>query len=308
MRLSTTSSLVFLLLAGCALIPPPLPAQAAPAAAVTSATTVEDGPAGIIPYVAGFNLSLGTSSQHDSSSGWSSILNPNVAYRLNPHLSLDAGVPLFAAVNVLLTTGTKAKPIYTNATQHFVAGDAHLSGHVQWSLPLLDYEFTSTLGLPSGDSSKGLGAGQVTYTLNNHFEKSFNFFSPDLEIGLGDSSSLQELRVRKTFLTVGRLAHFQAGGSVDLPLRATFSANAYEELPVSSETVYTTTRRNKKKVTKATTFTAAEDNGVETSLDIPLQPHVTLSGFYNRSLRQRIDTVGFSLTFLLRALPSPISR
>ena len=39
---------------------------------------------------------------------------------------------------------------------------------------------------------------------------------------------------------------------------------------------------------------------IQGALDIPLNRHITLSGFYNRSLRNKIDTAGFSLTFLLR--------
>lgn len=273
-----------------------------------SATSTQNGPAGIVPYVRGFNFSLGTTTQHDSSNGWSSVLNPDIAFRFNSHFSVDAGAPIYDYINVTVTKGSKAKPIYTSVTKHFVVGDAALNGHMQFDTPLLSYELTSTLGLPSGDKTYGLGAGQVTYSLNNHFEHSFDFISPDLEIGIGDSSYLQETRVRKNYVTLGTLAHFQAGASFDLPHRASFSANAYEELPISTQTLYSTTGKGKKKVTTATTKSAGEDNGVQTSLDIPLQPHLTLSGFYNRSFRNRNDTAGFSLTFLLRAPPVNVAR
>ena len=143
----------------------------------------------------------------------------------------------------------------------------------------------------------------MTYSINNHFEKDFDIFSPDIEIGIGDSSSLSNARVRKSYTSVGTLAFFQAGVSVDLPHRMSFEAEAYENLPIGAQTLYSTTGKGKKKVTTATTTGIAEDNGFTNSLDIPVASHVTLSGFYNRSLRSHIDTVGFSLTFILRAPP-----
>ena len=78
---------------------------------------------------------------------------------------------------------------------------------------------------------------------------------------------------------------------------------AYEELPLAKELIYSTTGKGKKKVTTSTNVGPGEDNGFTTSLDIPLNSHVTLSGFYNRSLRDHDDVGGFSFTFLLKPPP-----
>ena len=59
-----------------------------------AAMTNDSGPAGIIPVAKGFNASMGTTSQHDSSSGWSSLLTPNVPCRhhsLHSRVQCDAG-------------------------------------------------------------------------------------------------------------------------------------------------------------------------------------------------------------------------
>ncbi len=270
-----------------------------------SGSTNDAGPAGIIPFVKGPNLSVGAVGQHDSSDGWSSLLTPDLAWRFNRHFSADVGTPIYTYINVLVTQGTKAKPVYTSAIKHFVPGDTSLNGHFEASPSIFDYDLTATLGLPSGSQSDGLGAGQVTYFFNNHFEHSFGIFAPDIELGIGDSSGLVGTRVRRDYTSVGTLAHFQAGTSVVLPRNLSFSADAYEDLPVANETLYSTTGKGKKKVTTATTSGVAEDNGFTTSLDIPLNAHSTLSGFYNRSLRSHIDTAGFSLTFFLRSPPKP---
>ena len=270
-----------------------------------AAMTNDSGPAGIIPVAKGFNVSLGTTSQHDSSSGWSSLLTPNVAYRLDRYISMDAGIPVYMYINTDDNVGTKTKPVYLYKTKNDVFGDTSLSFHGDASFLSIDYNGTVSLGLPSGNTDYGLGAGQVTYNINNHFEKNFDLFTPDIEFGFGDTSSLVNQRVVKSYVAVGPMAHFQAGTAVDLPWRMSFEADAYEELPLDNNLVYSTTGSGKKKVTTATNTDPAEDNGFLTSLDIPLSRHVTMSGFYNRSLRDHDDTGGFSFTFLLKAPPRP---
>ena len=265
----------------------------------------DSGPAGIIPVQKGFNVSLGTSSQHDSSNGWSSILTPNVAYRLNRYLSVDAGVPMYLYIDIDANAGTKAKPVYKYSTKKDAFGDTSLSLHGDATAWTIDYNGTVSLGLPSGNTDYGLGAGQVTYNINNHFEKSMGLFTPDIEIGFGDTSAMVDPRILKSYIAVGPMAHFQAGTSVDLPLRLSFEAEAYEELPLDNNLVYSTTGKGKKKVTTSTNIDPSEDNGFLTSLDIPLSRHVTMSGFYNRSLRDRDDVGGFSFTFMLKAPPQP---
>jgi hypothetical protein len=273
-------------------------------AAINAAAAMNDsGPEGIIPAVRGFNASVGTSSQHDSTNGWSSVLNPNAAYRLNKYFSMDVGVPIHTYINIDSNVGTDAKPNYRYTVQGGVFGDMTLSFEGDVPAGWAAYSATFSLGLPSGNTGYGLGAGQVTYNINNHFEKSVGMFTPDIELGFGDTSSLVEQRVLKSYITVGPMAHFQAGTSVDLPRNMTFEADAYEELPLDNNLVYSTTGKGKKKVTTSTNLDPGEDNGFITTLDIPVSPHVTLSGFYSRSLRDHEDVGGFSFTFLLKAPP-----
>ncbi len=281
----------------------PLHAQALPATDKT--TDLDSGPNGDIPASKGFNLSLNTSSQHDSSNGWSSTLTPGVAYRFSHYFSADASIPIYIYLVDYSQKGTTAKPVYVYQTEHHAPADAEINGHFETHADFADYNLTATLGLPTGNKNYGLGAGQVTYAFNNHFEHGFDFFTPDLELGFGDSSSLASSPVRKSYVAVGKLAYFQTGVGFDLPRHMNLDMEAYEELPVASTTIYSTTGKGKKKVTTATNEGAAEDNGFNTSLDIPINRHVVLSGFYNRSLRNKIDTAGFSFTFLLKPAPLP---
>ncbi len=271
---------------------------------LTAAAAINDsGPVGIIPVARGFNASLGSSSMHDSNSGWFSLLAPNIAYRLNRYFSVDAGVDMYLYINIDANVGKKAKPVYVYSPKKGVFGDTTLSFEGDAGARSFAYAGTFSLGLPSGNTDYGLGAGQVTYNFNNHFEKALGLFTPDVELGYGDTNSLVDQRIVQSYVAVGPLAHFQAGSAIFLPLHSSFEADAYEELPLAKDIVYSTTGKGKKRVRTSTNRDPAEDNGFIASLDIPLNPHTTLSGFYSRSLRDHDDIAGFSFTFLLKAPP-----
>ena len=127
-----------------------------------AATTNDAGPAGIVPFVKGFNASLGTSSQHDSSDGWSSLLTPDIAYRFNRRFSADAGTPLFAYINVLSTV-TKAQPIQMLQTRHLLAGDTALNGHYETQLQFARLQRDRLAWLAHGRQQQrpGRGPGDV---------------------------------------------------------------------------------------------------------------------------------------------------
>jgi hypothetical protein len=281
-----------------------------------SASTNDAGPAGIVPFARGFNASLGTTSQHDSAGGWSSVITPTVAYRFNRHFSLLAGVPVYGYIGVYNVVGTipptkttPAQDVYAFKTRNFLLGDTTVTGQYETHFRPFDYNLTAVLGAPTGDNANGLGAGSVTYSFNNHFERPVNErFTPELELGIGNSPNLDDSRVRKSYTDVGTNAHFQIGTNLQLPFNMSFTTDAFEELPLSTQTVTSTTTNGKKgKQLKTTTTTSnksvGEDNGFLNTLDIPITPHITLSGFYNRSLRNKIDTAGFSITFLLKPAP-----
>jgi hypothetical protein len=293
-------------------------------AAVTASELVEDpqevpkgpvstndaGPEGVVPAQKGFNASLNTTSQHDGAAGWQSILTPNVAYRMNRFLSVNLGLPVYTYQVVSRQTGTtKTKPstpIFSDVAEHSLLGDTSLTGEFSLNGRWLDYSLTGTLGMPTGDDADGLGAGQFTYTFTNHLEHAVNdWLTPDIELGIGDSPNLDDARLRKSYTTVGTGAHFQAGVNVSMWRGISFDSEAYEDLPLGTQTV-TSVTSNGKKGKKAATITTTsqksvgEDNGFLNTLDVPLG-HVVLTAVYNHSLRNDDNTAGFGITFLLRA-------
>lgn len=266
-----------------------------------AASTNDSGPKGIVPAHQGFNASLGTTAQHDSSSGWATILTPGIAYRFNNAFSVNFSIPIYADIQVQANTGTKGHPVYTSVTKHGVPGDASIAAQVATAASLVDYTATFSVGLPSGNTAYGLGSGKASFDFNNHIEKSIGVFTPDFEVGIGNSNSLIGRRVRKNYTSTGALAHFQAGTSIDLPANMSFDAEAYEELPLNASTIYSVTGPGRKKNgQKAATTNSAEDNGFTMSLDVPAGSHITFSGFFNRSVRTDDNIAGLSATFILR--------
>ena len=272
------------------------------------------GPDGIVPVQTGYNFSLVSSSLHDSGSGWSSILTPDLAYRFNRRVSVDVASPAYVYFLTSVNTGTTASPSYTDEARYFALGDSTVAGHLDFNGNVLSYSFTAAMGIPTGNTTYGLTANQFTYNLNNHFDLSVGKVSPDMEVGISDSSTLinQRLTRGRSFTTTGKLAHFQAGAAIDLPFNASFEADGYEDLPIGAQQVFGSTKGHKGHSgrggktggsTTAVSSSLAEDNGIDTSLDIPLKSHLVLSGIYGYSLRQQDQTAGFSITFLLRAAP-----
>jgi hypothetical protein len=52
-----------------------------------------------------------------------------------------------------------------------------------------------------------------------------------------------------------------------------------------------------------TVTTVSEDNGFTVFMGLPFTRNVILNGYYNRSLRQHVDTVSLGMTYVLRGRP-----
>ncbi len=265
-------------------------------------STPDSGIAANVPPVKGFNFIVSSNTQYDDYSGWSSQLSPLLTFRINRFFSLDTGLPVYIAVNYQQNKGTRLVPVYVQNTAHGVIGDTAISGHFDLDGSWLSYSFTASGAFPTGNSQDNLSANAKTYSLNNHFEHSFGIFTPDIEIGEGDSSSLNGTSVRRAYVAVGPLATFQAGTSVDLPRNLSLDFEAYESMPIGNQNVYGTFKTKKgKKVTVLEGTGVAEDNGLNIACSFQPNSHFGVSAFYNRSLRQYDNTTGFSLTYIVRA-------
>jgi hypothetical protein len=266
-----------------------------------------------ISPVIGFNFSLEYSAQHNSSTGWANIVTPDLSYRFNRHLSVDASIPWYPTLNANIKATKAGVTTYPLESGRNLLGDANLGGHLQFEPGKSMYLLNTTVGLDTGNDRFGLSADATTYNFTNHFERELGPFTPDIEVGFGNSSALANQGVRKSYVAVGSIANFQVGTSIDLPFNFGLDLEAYEDLPVGNQNVYgTITRKNKKGKTVSKQVLegtgVAEDNGFNSELDLPVGHHVIVNGTYERSLIQGLDTVSVGVTLTLRAPKIPTLR
>jgi len=245
----------------------------------------------------GWNAGLTVSSVHDSVTGLATLATPAVGYSFNDVFSIDATIPIYM-YRLADSRLPHPKPDALLVPQRAELADVLVGLHAQFIPHQFQYQLTGAFTAPTGDEAYGLSTGRVTFDVSNLFERTYGRFTPTLEIGAGDSSIFVNRTVTKNYTSLGPLAHFEVGLAVDLLRGISFESDAYEQLPIGDQKIYGPSRHGNGIVVKGHNVT--EDNGFTNALDIPLNRHVTLSGYYSRSLRIHIDSAAVGITFVLR--------
>ena len=299
-------NLAFLIIAIPCLSRHLLAQQTLPVASSTQETERSNVSAGSLPSFLGlqdddyrWNANLDVTSIHTSNTGWATLATPEAGYRFNDIFSVDASIPIYF-YRLAESRSSKPKPDAFLVNQRGEVGDLIVSGHAQFFPRLFDYAVTGAVTAPCGDEVYGLTTGRVTFDILNQFQRTFGRFTPTVEVGAGDSSTLVNRLVTKTYTSLGPLAHFQAGLATQLSSRISFEGDAYEQLPVGDQKIYTSKTTKKTTTTVVTGHNASEDNGFNVVLDATLDPHTIFSSYYSRSLRLRTDTVSVGLTYFIR--------
>jgi hypothetical protein len=253
-------------------------------------------------WAKGFNAGFTFSGLHDSGTGYATLFTMAAGYSFDDTFSMDVAFPLYL-YRLAPSLAFNPPPSRLLVSQQGDPGDVTVGLHGQWSNCAFDYLGTFSFTAPTGDETYGLSTGRFTVDYTNHFEHVFGIFTPDLEIGMGDSSALANRTITEDYTSLGPLAHFQTGGSLDIFRGTSFSADAYEQLPLGDQKIYQSVRHGRIFVTEATGTNVNEDNGFINSLDISLDRHTTLSGYYSRSLRLHADTAAASVTYTFRRPP-----
>jgi hypothetical protein len=283
-----------------------------------SVLAVTPRPGALAAQLRKVNAGVSLTSVHDSADGWYTLVTPALTYTLSRRYSIDLSMPvyLYRLAESEVTTVTQPPtppgrpgpppPVRTTTvselTPHkFDPGDVFLAGHISFPSRHVTETVTPSLTLPSGDSGDGLSTGRVTFDVDSHSAFWLPRSAVLLDLGGGDSTSLFNRMVTRDYTSLGYIAHFQLGLMASLPHRSTFQSVAYEQLPLGDSKIYTTlTRPGYPSVTVVSGRSVSEDNGFTSTLSMPMTHHLTLQGFYNRSLRLHLDTVGMGITFVAR--------
>jgi hypothetical protein len=250
----------------------------------------------------GWNAGLTIAGVHDSVTGWATIATPAIGYSFNDIFSIDATLPIYM-YRLAESRSTRPRVNAQLINQRGEPGDVVLGFHAQFIPRLFQYQLSGAVTAPTGDEAYGLTTGRVTFDINNHFERTFGRFTPNLEIGGGDSTTLVNRGITKNYTSLGPLAHFQVGVGIELPHGMSFESDAYEQLPIGDQKIYGPSRHGN--ATVVTGHNVTEDNGFINALDIPLTSNVTFSGYYSRSLRIDSDTAAIGITYVLRSAAQP---
>ncbi len=257
---------------------------------------------GVSTLLDGFNAGFTFSGVHDSSIGWYNVVTPAVSYNFSPHFSADASVSIYPyRLTANDDTAASSAPLVPDLGD---LGDTLLGMHASFYPHAVQNTTTASMTIPTGNRSAGLSTGRVTFDLSDHMERYFGRTGAVLDLGIGDSSGLFNRLVSQEYNSLGPIAHFQTGLVFWLPGRNYIESLAYEQLPIGDQKVYTTLVRPGFPPRRVVTGrNVSEDNGFTTSVGMPLTTHVTLTSYYNRSLRLHLDTVSVGMTYVFRGTP-----
>lgn len=274
------------------------PAQSAP-------SHIEQVPRvpGVSMLLRGFNAGVTFSGVHDSSIGWYNVVTPALSYTFSSHYSADASLSIYP-YRLVQKQASAGEPPQGLVPDLGDLGDTFIGLHASFNPRIFQNTVTASFTAPTGDRSAGLGTGKVTFDFSNYMERKFKQTGFLVDFGAGNSSGLFNNMVTNDYTSLGPLAHFQEGVIVWLPDRIYIQSVAYEQIPIGNQTLYANpgppgwpTR------TVVSGNEVGQDNGITTALGIPLTEHITLSSYYNRSLRQNLDTVSVGVTYVLRGTP-----
>jgi len=241
----------------------------------------------------------------NSSAGTIFDINTLLGYDLSPALGFDLGAPYYFVVP------PAQRGVASTATG---IGDFYLDGRATLESAVADYLPTATVTFPTGNTSKGLSTGHVTYDLDNHFEHEIGPWIPFLDVDVGNSldnsGNRRFRRPRRPFITLGKVAQFKAGPEVRITERITLSADYYRVVPWGPQTVISSVvlpgkkgkTKNPKRVFQIVQTTKGgaalvKDDGLDASAAVKANRFLDVTVAFNRSDHYALNTVSFSLEF-----------
>ncbi len=236
-------------------------------------------------------------------------LTSSVGYDFNKYFGVEAGVPVYFVRSTSAVSGTTS----SSGIGNFYAG-------LRLSLanPVVNYSSSLTGSAPTGATSRGRSTGRANVDWTNHFDRDFGRWTPFADLGVGNS--IPDTRFfRRPFITLGKVAHFEAGTSYNIWRSLDVSVSAYDVAPWGQQKIYSrllrrqagitggpgTSRRGRVFESSALTVggaVLARDNGFNVGFTGRPASFLELGLGYSRSVHFRLDTVSFGLGLNLSSL------
>jgi hypothetical protein len=161
-------------------------------------------------------------------------LDSNIGYDFNKHFGAFIGLPIYFTnvSSTTTTTGTTTNSRTVNGLGNFYLGFALRAPN-----PTLNYASTITGTAPTGDTKKGLSTGRATVDWLNHFDRSFDRFTPYFDAGLGNTVPDTRLLTR-AFTSLGTVGHLEEGAEYQLVHNFSVGGAGYQIFPFGNQKVF----------------------------------------------------------------------
>jgi hypothetical protein len=245
------------------------------------------------PSMHGFN-SYASFSGFVAGTGSLLKLDSSVGYDFNRNLGIYIGAPIYFSNSFGSGSGS---------THLAGLGDAYAGAEVYMFPKLFEYSSSITVGLPTGNVSKGLGAGGITADWTNTFSRSFGKLTPSVSTGIANTvgvafGSLPASEMAGTSLAArGTFVHFEEGANFDLTQRVYVGAEGYHIVPLS-----TGRSVNAAGSTGGTVTGILPENGVDVWLGFLPNAYMSTELGYSRSMTFAENSVSWRVGLNLRRM------
>lgn len=164
---------------------------------------------------------IGTSVDHNSVGTFFAVA-PEVGVEFR-HASVVAGFPYYETAGSQLSSGG--------------IGDAYVTGSVYGALRGVELATALTVGAPTGDRSRGLGAGKTTLDVTGTVARRLGSVRPFLTAGFANSV-FNNIGYQRPYVSDGNAGHFAGGIELSMGRRFRAGAGAFAVRPFGEQMVY----------------------------------------------------------------------
>ncbi len=157
-------------------------------------------------------------------------LDSTLGYNFNRFVTFEAGLPVY------FVRPSETALAFPGASSVNGIGNAHAALRLTFANPAVNYVPSLTVTAPTGDESKGLSTGHVTYDWNNHFDRTFGRLMPYADIGVGNTITDTPF-FQRPFSSYGKVFHLEGGALLRIWQYASIGASAYTIEPSGEQTV-----------------------------------------------------------------------
>ncbi len=240
-------------------------------------------------------------------------LNSSTGYNFNKYFGVDVGLPVYFVRGAAPTASSGAAKRTSSSGD---LGNVYADVRLSFDNRIAPYSSTFTVTAPTGSVDKGRSTGHFTYDWDNRFEHEiFDRVTPYVDAGLANSISDTRF-FKRPFITLGHVAHFEAGADVKIWKSFTFTASVYDIVPWGQQRVISRfvrpgstgsgTVRNRRvfEMFAQTQGSASldRDNGYSAGFSYKLTRLLDVSAGYAHSVPLHLDTISFGVGFNLAAL------